>query len=226
MVGKNIVPGTSPLCPAYYIDNFSDPNSGWPIVEDSDVKLAYAGGEYQILVKKASSGMSVTPGAKAIDFTASVSARRISGSGGYYGILFGLNEDWSQYYEFDIGANSYSIWKYNNGWTTLKGWTSSGYIATGTGTNRLKVVRNGSSIAVYVNNQYLTTVTDSSYTDLRRIALAAGSPSSGAIDIRFDDFSMYPVSCGPGVRSPSGTDFAMGKPEIRSGARPPSLDQP
>ncbi len=217
-------------CAAYYIDNFSNPNSGWPISDDSNRRYAYTNGEYQILVKNAYHGWYVTPGAKATDFTASVSARRMSGTLGAYGILFGINEDWSQLYEVLIDANSYSIWlydQYNYGWTALKNWTSSSYIATGTSRNRLKVVRNGSSISVYVNNHLLTTLVNGSFTGLRRIGFAAESDDVGA-DIRFDDFSMYPASCGvTAYTAASNTpQFEMGKPEIHTLPEAPRLPQP
>jgi uncharacterized repeat protein (TIGR01451 family) len=210
-------------CPAYYTDNFSDPDSGWPVGDNSSRRYAYTGGQYQIWVKKPSQGWLVTPGAKATDFAASVSARRASGSSGGYGIVFGINEGWGEFYEFDIGPNNYSIWKYNYGtWTALRNWTASSYIKTGTSWNRLKVVRDGANIAVYVNNQYLATVTDGSFTGLRRIGLLAESPSTGPLDARFDDFSLYPASCGAGA---AGVGFEMGEPGIHQGPVPPGLDQ-
>ena len=143
-------------CPAYYTDNFGDSDSGWPVDDDSNRQYAYTGGEYQIWVKKPHQGWSVTPGAKVTDFAAAVSARRTSGALGAYGIQFGINEYWSQFYEFIVENASYSIWRYDNGsWTALRGWTASEHIKTGTDWNRLKVIRNGASIAVYVNNQPL-----------------------------------------------------------------------
>jgi uncharacterized repeat protein (TIGR01451 family) len=213
--------GGAPSCPTYYADSFSDPGSGWGVYEDSDGKLGYTGGQYQIWLKKPSLGWTVTPGAKATDFAAAVSAHRASGSSGAYGIAFGINEDWSQQYEFDIGVNSYSIWKYDGSWTALRNWTSSSYIGTGTSWNRLKVIRSGANIAVYVNNHYLTTVSDSSLTGLRRIGLTTGSSSSASLDARFDDFALYPAECGV---SAAGAGFEMGEPGIHEGPVSPGLD--
>jgi uncharacterized repeat protein (TIGR01451 family) len=207
-------------CPAYYTDDFSDPDSGWPVRDDSNVRIGYTGGQYQIWLKN-SLGWSVTPGAKATDFTAAVSARRTSGSYGAYGILFGLNEGWNEFYEFDIDANYYSIWRYDGSWTPLRNWTSSGHIKTGTSWNRLKVIREGANISLYVNNQYLTTVTDGSFTGLRRIGLTVGSSSVG-LDTRFDNFSLYPASCGVDA---AGASFEMGEPEAHQGLVSPGLDQ-
>ena len=69
-------------CPAYYTDNFGDPDSGWPVADDSSRRYAYTSGEYQIWVRNPHQGWSVTPGAKVTDFAAAVSARRTSGSFG------------------------------------------------------------------------------------------------------------------------------------------------
>jgi predicted GH43/DUF377 family glycosyl hydrolase len=208
-------------CPAYYTDNFSNPGSGWPVSDNSQRKFGYVGGQYQIWVKVPFTGWSVTPGAKATDFTAAVSARRASGSGGGYGIIFGINEDWREWYEFDIGPNNYSIWKYDNGnWTTLRNWTASGHIKTGTNWNRLKVIRSGATISVYTNNQLLATISDGSFTGLRRIGLTAGSSNVG-LDARFDNFSLYPASCGV---SAAETNFEMGEPGIYERPTPPGLE--
>ena len=132
---------------------------------------------------------------------------------GAYGIQFGINEDWSQFYEFIVEDASYSIWRYDNGsWTALQDWTASGYINTGTNWNRLKVIRNGASIAVYVNDQLLATVSDSNFTGLRRIGLVAYSPEASGLDARFDDFSLYPANCGTSAASAAGVGFEMGEP--------------
>jgi uncharacterized repeat protein (TIGR01451 family) len=204
-------------CPAYYKDDFSDPGSGWYVDNDSNRKYAYTGGQYQIWLKKPSWWAIVTSGAKATDFTAAVSARRVSGSSGGYGIFFGSfvpNEVWGHWYEVRIGSNNYRISKYENGWWThLQNWTTSGHIKTGTSWNRLKVIREGDSIALYINDQHLATVTDSSITGLRRVGLLAFS-SSSALDARFDNFALYPASCGVDA---AGVGFEMGEPGIQEG---------
>jgi hypothetical protein len=132
----------------------------------------------------------------ATDFTVALSARWALGTSGTYGVLFGINEDWMQYYEVIIEGSSYSIWRYDGGWTALKAWTSSEAIHTGAAWNRLKVIRDGANISVTINDQHLTTVADSAFTGLRRIGLIVLSPGSGSADAHFDDFSLYPASCG------------------------------
>ena len=223
-----VVKSTGNSCPAYYTDNFSDPTSGWPVDDDSNRRYAYTDGQYQIWVKNPAAGWWATPGAKATDFTASVSARRTSGVSGAYGIRFGISEDSPDlsYYEFIVEDAYYSVWRYDSGgWTALRDWTASSHIRTGTDWNRLKVIRNGASISVYVNNQLLTTVSDSYLAGLRRIGLVAYSPDDSGLDARFDDFSLYPASCGAGAASATGIGFEMGEPGGYEAPVPPGLGQ-
>ncbi len=62
---------------------------------------------------------------------------------------------------------------------------------------------------------------------LRRIGLAAESDNT-ALDARFDDFSLYPASCGATAYSMSSAagQFEMGKPEVRQLPLPLRLPQP
>jgi uncharacterized repeat protein (TIGR01451 family) len=199
-------------CPAYYADSFGNPSSGWPVSDSSSRRYAYVDGQYQIWVKEPYSGWLITPGVKAADFAVAVSVRRTSGVYGAYGVIFGLNEDWREYYLVIIDSNYYRIRRYLDGrGTTLVDWTQAPHlINTGTLWNRLKVVRDGATIALYVNNHHLTTIVDASFTGLRRIGLAAFSPST-SLDVRFDDFRLYPASCGLGA---AGVGFGMGVPEV------------
>jgi hypothetical protein len=211
----------SSSCPAYYTDDFSDPDSGWLVYESSNVKYGYTGGTYQILAKQPQTVFWSTPGAKATDFTAAVSARRVNGNTGDYGFVFGINEEGNWWYQFMIGPNDYSLWVYYNGnWNALKNWTTSNHINTGTNWNRLKVIRKGSNIALYINNQYLMSTNNYS-PGWRRIGLVVASPNNGSLDARFDDFALYPASCGP---SAAEVGFEMGKPEFHEAPLPPGLN--
>jgi hypothetical protein len=205
-------------CPPYYVDDFSDDKSGWPIDDNADRRYAYTGGEYQIEVKNPSGGWAVTPGLKAVDFTVAVSMRRMGGTDGSYGIEFGINESWSEWYEVLIYGDTYSIWRFDGSWIALRSWTTSAHIATGTGWNRLKVVRDGTSIAVYVNGHHLDTVTDGTLTGLGRIALLALSTSYDPLDARYDDLALYPASCGAVAESSS---FDAMRPETLDGPGQP-----
>ncbi|NIM94974.1 MAG: DUF11 domain-containing protein [Anaerolineales bacterium] len=213
----------SPPCEAYYTDDFNDPSSGWPVWEDGNVKYGYTGGEYQILVKNPSQGWLVTPGAKASQYVVSVSARRASGTYGAYGIVFAINEDWSEIYQVLVEDSYYSMWIYRYGsWSPFINWTYSEHINTGTELNRLKVIWDGVDIVYYVNNQHMATFRHSHFHGLKRIGLAAYSPFDSSLDARFDDFFLYPLECGAGATLTA--DFEMGVPEAIEVPVPPGIE--
>jgi predicted GH43/DUF377 family glycosyl hydrolase len=181
-------------CPISYNDNFSDPSSGWPIRDNSYRKYAYTNGEYQILVKTPESGWLVTPGAKARNFSLEVSARRTSGLEGEYGIVFGINDDWSHFYEVIIDDAFFSIWKYQGDFSPLVNWTYSPAIVRGIAWNRIKIERYDHTISLYINDSNVANVNDYS-PEWGRIGLLAGSPPNATNDARFDDFYLTPYPC-------------------------------
>jgi hypothetical protein len=66
-------------------------------------------------------------------------------------------------------------------------WTYSPALATGQGTNRLRVERRGDAIGLSANGQLLATARDDTYTGPRYISLAAESFEVGGVDVRFDN---------------------------------------
>jgi hypothetical protein len=204
-----------PACAASYVDGFENPASGWPAGGNESRAFGYLQGKYAIALKEAYLALAVTPGAKATDFAAAVSAAWTPEGEGAYGIQFGFDEDWGQFYEFAVEGNDYSIWKFDRGrWTALQERTVSPSIRTKTDPNRLKVVRAAESISVYVNDQRLATVTDGSFTGLRRVGLVAYSPGNRGAEARFDDFALYPAACGPGATF-AGARFEIAAPATR-----------
>jgi hypothetical protein len=111
-------------------------------------------------------------------------------------LLFGISDDWNQFYLFDIDPDGYfSVYKFNTDtWTELV-YDYSSAINTGTASNRLKVIREGSSIKAYANGTLLTTVVDGSFTGSRRVGLATFSYDWPNVDARYDNFTVYPITC-------------------------------
>jgi uncharacterized repeat protein (TIGR01451 family) len=184
-------------CPPPYADNFSNPSSGWPVGDVENYRTEYLGGEYRILVRPTEWWVGARPGIQAADYTATVDLRNPGGLVGYYGIVFGIAQDWSSFYSFVISSNrNYAILRYDsNDWVVLsQGYTSA--IHQGSATNRIKVERDGASIKAYANGQLLISLTDSSYTGSRYIGLNVISSDLANVDIRFDNFTVYPLNCG------------------------------
>jgi serine/threonine protein kinase len=149
-------------------DNFSNSNSGWPIVSNEEVEFNYRAGGYCVIAKKDDDTWycynDIEP--QLSDFIAEVDAKWLSDLAplqGYYGV--GILQDSDNFYRVNIDTNTqmYRISKALRGTLSdLKGWTHSDYISKSTETNRLKFIFQGAEITLYVNGAYLATMTDDS----------------------------------------------------------------
>ncbi|MEM8860865.1 MAG: hypothetical protein AAGD96_21285, partial [Chloroflexota bacterium] len=93
------------------VDDFSDPNSGWPIYNDPSIVYGYAGGEYYILNKSDRFlGLTVI-GQPAKNYTLSVQGRKASKDiEGGYGILLDVNDDFSYFRGFVAFTDFDIVW--------------------------------------------------------------------------------------------------------------------
>jgi len=192
-----------------FSDNFSNPASGWPVGDDGNIRYEYLSGEYRILVRNIHWWAGARTGGKCSDYTVAVDVRNATGASSTYGLIFGLADDWQQFYTFEIAPEGYYfLWLYNGGnWSLLL----NGYspvISTGTGSNRLKIERVGVQIKAYANDQLLTTLSDSTYTGYRRVGLITTSYNQPNVDARFDNFVMCAPGCS-GAASLGGAGVAL-----------------
>ena len=94
----------------------SHSTSGWPVSDDGNRSYEYLNNEYRILVRNTDWWAGGRPGFKASDYILTVDVRNATGNFGSYGLLFGLSDDWSQYYSFEIYPDGwYGIYENNNG---------------------------------------------------------------------------------------------------------------
>jgi hypothetical protein len=70
-----------------------------------------------------------------------------------------------------------------------------------------------------MTNSRLPAGYDGSFTGFRRIGIAAYSPSGSDLDVRFDDFAIYPASCGPIAADVTGVEWS--EAEAHQGIIPP-----
>lgn len=205
-------------CGQSIFDDFSDPGSGWPVKESENVLYEYNNGEYRILLKKADMWAAASPDFQAKNFTVKVDVRKNGSIYGTYGIIFGLAEDWSHFYTFEIDPEGYfGIWRYSelNGWELLTVGFSP-HLNQNTGLNKLKVTRAGSLIEVYANNHLLTSLTDNAFTSLGYIGLIASTFNQSNLDVRFDNFSVTPNEC-------VGTTLLSSSISLESGSTNPRI---
>lgn len=197
-------------CDDFY-DGFGDPASGWQMLDDALVRLAYVNGEYQILSREA--GYVFRPLAPTYareNYVVEVDARfAASPTDGLYGLVFGAvtNEtEVPRYYLFVVEPDDQEFRLYrretDGAFTTLIGSTFSAAINQGTAVNRLTAVRNGQEITLAVNGTTLATTTDAAITGPTFTGLALSPrPANPQADGRFDNFHVS--ICVPGGSSPS-----------------------
>lgn len=94
----------SRACPGgNVIDDFNNPASGWPVGENNNVRVQYADGSYKIELLKSDQWVAFSRGDNwwnGTHFLALAAPR--AGFQGTVGIVFGLNEDWTDFYSFEI----------------------------------------------------------------------------------------------------------------------------
>ena len=183
-------------CSPLYADNFSNPNSGWPVGDDGKNRVEYLNGEYRILVRPKQWGLFVRPGFQAVDYSVAVDLRNVNRTIGSYGIAFGISADWSTLYTLEIYRDSwFGIYRWDPDDIHVLSEAPSTAIIGGKAVNHIKVERNGASIRAYANGQLLAEVFDGSYMGTRYVGLVAFSYSESNVDIRYDNFSVYSIRC-------------------------------
>lgn len=175
-------------------DDFEDPASGWPVYSDEYARFEYLGGEYRMLaIDPDYFYMVKAPTCKRMNYSVSVDARWAGTPGYMYGLVFGLADDFSQYYLFlvDILYQDYALYYFDaNGYQALINPSQSTFI-NAAAPNRLQVVRNGSRIELLVNGYALGTRYDARVTGLTNVGLV-NMPYSYQTnaDARFDNFTV------------------------------------
>lgn len=180
--------------PCAFFDDFSDSTSGWPVGEDSLISYGYVDGEYSALAKQG--GYLFIFKSPALcqleNYTVEVDAHWVTHQTSSYGIVFGLNEDFTQYYLFLANPNYpwYGLWRYNDGsLSTLIPPTVAGIYNSWP--NHLKVIRNGAQITLEVNGISLASWTDNTIIGPTYVGMAITSDDYALpSDARFDNFSL------------------------------------
>lgn len=189
-------------CKMQLVDEFSDPNSGWPVTSDTNKQIEYLEGEYRILFKTEKQSMWVRkPGLQVENYSLQVDMRNVTGANGLYGLIFGISGDWSTLYSFVIQpTGEYSLDQFDNAttekWTTLASGLSEA-IHQGTAVNRLRIDWAGTLIKIYANDQLLATVDNATLTGARGIGFESDSTDAPNLDVRFDNFTLNTSVCIP-----------------------------
>jgi hypothetical protein len=181
--------------------------------------------EYRISVKQSNYWVAAWPDYKASDATIEVDVRNPSEVFGSYGLTFGLDENLDQLYTFEITPDGqFILWRFDpsSGWVVLY-YGSSAAIHPGAATNHLKIERNGEAITAFANDQLLASIQEGSFKGLSRVGVTASTYSQFGLDLRFDNFIVYPIQCAPSsfdsVESNGNLPIPLGNWEIRPNER-------
>jgi hypothetical protein len=191
---------TRNYCTGPSVDGFGNPASGWPIAETAYWSYSYLSGEYRMYAKASAFGAASRGERPTGQFSVEVDTRIVSSVDGSSGILFGLTDDWSEFYTFEVYPNLQigAIWHNQNGAWTLVTYAISGAIQTGHGSNHLKVetsTASGYQASFYINNTFISSlVLPYGATTLRRVGLTSSTDAAG-FDARFDNYKLVYEGC-------------------------------
>jgi len=177
-----------------YEDDFSNPASGFGGTLTETVESYYKDGEFHGVVKAKnwSAWPYNTTAGQFKDFVLEGDARKVSGPLSDYGLVFRCRDDNNFYYFAVTDDGRYKILKRVGGQRALlHGWTRSAFINKDLGTNHLKVVCLDSTIAVYVNGHFLTSVTDGSFASgYIGVIVESWEPN---VHVAFDNLKVYTI---------------------------------
>lgn len=180
-----------------FFDAFNNPASGWPVGENEGLILQYMlEGEYQVIAKQPGYSVLVrAPTCKQQNYSVGTEARWASQSGSY-GLLFGLTEDFSQYYLFVVNDDwqEYALYYVNNNeYRAIVPETATPVIQKYT-RNYIKAMRFEDLIILEINGKTLGSWSDASITGPTYVGLAnlpyLDMPYA---DLRFNNFLFTPL---------------------------------
>lgn len=174
-----------------YFDDFSNPNSGWPIGEDAHVATAYLNDEYRMVTKDAGYlYLLQAPTVARETYTVSVDARWAEDEGAGYGLVFGMDADIDNFYTFLISPEFNQYW-FMRGEQDDVVILDFGEIDTGlsSGSNHIQVSLRDDIIKVVVNDVWERSWEDATINGLSYTGIAATtSHTNGISDVRYDNY--------------------------------------
>lgn len=195
-----------------YWDDFSDPNSGWPIFEERDVhndvivKWSYQNGEYEMLIPKLKEyelgrWASAFAPVRGFDrYVVAAEMHRSLGDVSEYGLVFD-QKDLDNYYIFVVnpGNQRFAVIKRELvepgkvEWEYIIEYTTAAVINPDDETNHLRVIKNGDEITVFVNSVLLATANDQGFNDDPGVGLFIVMKEEVPASVRYDNFEVLRV---------------------------------
>lgn len=177
-----------------FSDNFSDPNSGWDTVTNSDYSSDYYQDSYRIAVYNDMYDSWANPDSNIFsDVRIEAEATKNGGpDDNDFGLICRYLNDEEFYYAVISSDGFYGIYKATGTSSTLLGHDElqpSSAIHQGLVTNKIRLDCVGDVLTLYVNGQQIDQQTDSEYSS-GNVGLLAGTYEIPGTDILFDDFTV------------------------------------
>lgn len=174
--------------------DFNEPENGWINgVEESNTR-GYVDGEYFVTVKPGG-GTGAGPGSNFVfsDFVAELDARILKATDpGGWGFIF-RGQPFPQSFRYHINFNSSGLSLFlDTGPYTDLFYLQGAPVHPAPETNRLLVIAKGPNIAIYVNGEPVTVVSDSTLSSgIVSLGIHAGEQET---EVRFDNFKIWDIS--------------------------------
>jgi hypothetical protein len=173
-------------------DEFADNRNNWFTGRFNDKETdLIEDGVFKIIWDKEGFSYEVYGGQRFTNFIADVDCLIVTGGEeGSCGLVFAQEDDVGQY-EFEVFTDSYRLNVLEEDeWQTLLEDDLAGIVRPGE-VNSLRVIRKDNDIHMYLNNQFLDSSSDSTYTS-GNIGLSTNSYQvEGGIEIWFDNFTIW-----------------------------------
>jgi len=175
-----------------YADDFSNPESGWPIRYSGSDILDYSNGSYRIYVSGTMADLVANAGASLpADVIVEADITKAGGTDNNdFGVICRL-KDLDNFYFFLISSDSYAvIGKFENNqmkYLSADAMQKVDGISAGTTTNHIRAECIGNAFKLYANGNLVAQTTDSTFTSGGDVGLMAGSFDQGGVDVLFDN---------------------------------------
>lgn len=181
-------------CFAPVVDSFDSASSGWPVGDTGSAIFRYLNGEYNIFHRNENRWTAVSRGdiwdeAKELTINGRVANERA-----VWGLVYGLNEDWSDFYTLEILPHR-KEW-YHLHFNARTGWelitmAKSSAINELQATNQLSIVEEGTYQSFFkINGTKIIQI----YPPAGRVGITGGSFATNT-DIRYDNYLFVSKDC-------------------------------
>lgn len=179
------------LAPVLLEDDFSDPGSGWEVGDYDNGSVGYGDGVYFVTSTVDDKMMWGVANQSFGDLVIEVDATQVSAPANddnAYGVMCRVQANGYDGYILRISGDGFSsIHKVVDGSPeVLVDWSESEPIRQGNAMNRLRVVCDGSTLALFVNGELAAEASDTSFTE-GDIALTATTYEDEATEVHFDN---------------------------------------